>query len=282
MRLKPIDDGCLSDALSLLSRGFPERTADFWNSALVRLSKYREDCGMGSIGQLMMVGDLAVGIILTIPSKRTDGRRDLSIVNLAAWYVDANYRWLALRMLHQVVADDTVVYTSLSPAAATAAINTHLGFRTATQGVIVVVLPWIGLTRLARSRVIEPVNFQDARISPVDRDMLAQHRELGCIAAVLDVDGNHYPLLFSTTRRKGLPVARLLLAESRQLIGENIAAIARFLVRRGNVLLTVHANEGDIIPGGVMRKRSAPTQVKGPWGRNQVDHAFSELAFLKL
>lgn len=282
MRLKPIDEGCLSDAAGLLTKGFPERSRDFWSAALMRLSSYRATSGVGPIGSLLMTGDTAVGIILTIPSKRYDGPHEINVVNLAAWYVDTKYRWLAPRMLRQVVADETTVYTDLSPSASTIAINTHLGFEVLTQGVIVVCLPWIAVTRRPRSRVIDFAQLPGARISQADRSMLASHGELGCIAAVLETEGGHHPLIFYATRRKGLSVARLLLAESRRLISANVAAIARFLMRRGIMLLTVHANEDDDIPGGVMWNRSAPVQVKGSWKRDRVDFAFSELALLKL
>lgn len=282
MQLKPIDDACLGDAAALLSQGFPERSGEFWDSALERLTAYRKASDAGPIGQLLYVGGRAVGIILTIGSRRGHGPSERTVVNLSSWYVDAKHRWLAPRMLQKVVADDTVVYTDISPSDSTVAINNRLGFHVASQGVMLFVLPWIAMTRLSRSRVVPFAELSESALREADYRVLSDHHRLGCLAAAIEAGGKYHPLLFHKTRRKGLSVARLLYAESREIVGTHIAAVARFLLRHRVMMLTIHADTDKRIPGSIAWNTHAPVQVKGAWDRGHVDHAFSEIVFLRL
>lgn len=282
MRLRPIDDDSIADAVAILSRGFPERPASFWETGLHRLAAYRKATNGRPIGQMMMVDGKAVGVILTIASKRYYGATPREVVNLSSWYVDAKYRWLAPRMYQSIVADNSVTFTDLSPTAETAKINERLGFRIATEGNLLFFLPWVALTGRARARVIPFEHLPAGALPDAERVLLADHRDLGCIAAALDVGGRYHSLLFHPTRRKGLPVARLLLATSRKLVAEHIAAIARFLLRCRMLFLTFNGDSVETAAGGIMWNRSAPVQVKGDWERDRVDLTYSELVFLQL
>lgn len=283
MRMQPIDDTCMSEAAALLSRGFPDRGPEFWNTALERLSAYRKSAKTGPIGQLMLVEEKPAGVILTIGSRRSDPNVPPNFVNLSSWYVDERYRWLAPRMLQQVVAEKSLTYTDLSPSAETRIVNERLGFTTVSEGVFLFPLPWAAIRcRRTQARVLSFSHIPKNALSDEDYAMLAQHRDLGCVAAALDVDGRHYPLLFYPTRRMGLSVARLLFAESRMLVTDNLRLIARFLLREGVLFLTVHANRDERMPGGILWSPVAPVQVKGKWHCGRVDHAFSELVLLRL
>jgi hypothetical protein len=282
MQLKPIDDACLGDAAALLSQGFPERSGAFWDSALARLSAYRRAADVGPIGQLMVVGDCAVGVILTIGSKRGRAPDERTVINLSSWYVDAKHRWLAPRMLQKVVADKTAIYTDISPSESTVEINSRLGFHVASQGVMLFVLPWLAMTRLPRSRIVPFAALSENALPAADYRVLSDHDRLGCLAAAIEADGTYHPLLFHKTRRKGFSVARLLFAESREIVGLHIAAVARFLLRHRVMMLTVHADTDTSMPGGITWNTRAPVQVKGVCDRGHVDHAFSELVFLRL
>jgi hypothetical protein len=280
--MQPIDDDCLPEAAAILSRGFPERTTAFWDAALQRLSAYRKAANVGPIGQMMMVGDAPVGVILTIESRRCDRADPRAVINLSSWYVDAKYRWLAPAMLQRIVADDSSIYTDLSPSPAARSINERLGFSVASEGTLLFFLPWAAVAGPAQMRVIPFEQLPAGALSTARRAMLAYHRKLGCVAAALESDGCYQPLLFSLTRRKGLPVARLVVAESRRLVAGSIAAIARFLLDRKALFLTIHADRDECVPGGFRWSRNAPVQVKGKWERGRVDHTFSELVFLQL
>jgi hypothetical protein len=276
MKLQPINDGCLTDASALLKRGFPERTSAFWDEGLARVAAHHKATDAGPIGYLLIVGEKAVGVILTIASRR--GPRD--VVNLSSWYIDPKHRWLAARMLGNVTSRDKATYTDLTPSPESIRINESLGFTAATTGYRLFVLPLMALRGASRGRIVPFEKLRAGALSSEDRTTLARHRELGCIAAALDVGSRVHPLLFQRVRRRGLPVARLLLAEDRRLVADNIGAIARFLLRRGSPFLLVHADANERMPGGIVWNRTAPIQVRGAWERGRIDYTFSELVFL--
>ncbi|MBX9840656.1 MAG: hypothetical protein K2Z80_02480 [Xanthobacteraceae bacterium] len=282
MRLQAIDDTCSSAAAALLARGFPDRPTAFWEAALARLLAYGEVAKAGPIGQMMMVGDAPVGVILTIPSRRGEGSKARNVINLSSWHVDEKHRWLAPRMLQKIIADDAAIYTDLTPTPETKKINERLGFRTVGHGVMLFALPWTALTGARDGRVLPFERIPPGALSPGDQLLLAHHRDLGCIAAALETEGRCEPLLFSLTRRYGMPVARLVFAGDRHRVGRSMAAIARFLLRRGALVLAITPEGAQRLPGGVWCKQSDPVQVRGEWERGRLDQTFSEFVFLRI
>jgi len=148
--------------------------------------------------------------------------------------------------------------------------------------VLLFCLPWLAISHGATTRILRFEDLSANALPKSDHQILAHHHDLGCLAAAIEVDGRLLPLLFHKTYRTGLPVARLLLAENRQVIADNIATIARFLLRNRVLLLTMHADPDEGIRGSIVWNKLAPVQVKGDWDRALIDHAFSELVFLRL
>ena len=276
MKLRPIDDSNSSDALAVLTRGFPERTTSFWVDGLRKIlaSPSRRDAE--PIGFLMAMGGEDVGVVLTIPSERPGPGGMRNVFNLAAWYVDEPHRWLAPRMLQKVVAQ-AAVFTDLTPSAAAQQINQRLGFEVLNEGFQVFPLPWTALRARKQARVI-PV--EQASLSDDARATLDQHLRLGCVVAVLQNGADHHPLIFSRMTRRRLPGARVILTDSKSLIVDNLAVISRFLLGNGMFFLLMDANRADATAGGSISRWSAPTYVKGAADRNRIDHTYSELIFL--
>jgi hypothetical protein len=283
MKLEAIEDANLEEAVATLSRGFPGRPASFWKEGLDRLAAYRRATAGPPIGRLMTIEGKPMGVILTIASKRRTGEREHDVVNLSSWYVDEQYRCLAPTMLATIVADDNVVFTDLSPDARTVRINEHLGFRTAAAGLRLFFLPWTAISSRADGRMILLERVPAGVLPAAERELLERHRELGCIAAALRVGAAYYPFLFQPTRRRGLPVARLLLAPNRRILSEQRAVIARFLLDHGCFFLIFHGDTRHTsADGGFLWNRSAAVQVKGNWEPDRIDHTYSELVFLRL
>lgn len=275
----PIDERCLDQALSLLVEGFPERSPAFWKQALDALGDYAGKSDAGPIGYLMQVDDEAVGVILTIASWRRDDRR---IVNLSSWYVRAEHRWQAARMLMQVTADKSAIYTDISPSPETARLNKALGFSTVSDCVVLLPLPLTALRGRSEGEVLRPADMPAGVLTPADEAMLALHHAAGCICAVHRTGERYTPLIFSPSRRYGRMVVRLIYAEDGKVMVESGATIARFLLRSGILALTMPATEGDHPPTARMRSIPAPVQVKGEWAQGRIDKAYSELVFLHL
>ena len=111
--------------------------------------------------------------------------------------------------------------------------------------------------------------------------MLRDHAELGCIVATLRRNETTTPLIFSKTRVKRLPGARVILADSKSLVTDNLGAVSRFLLKQGIVMLQMDANRSDP-PCGRVLAQWTPGYVKGPFDRNRIDHSYSEFVFLRL
>jgi hypothetical protein len=283
MKLEAIEDGNLEQAVAILARGFPGRPASFWKESLARLSAYRRATAGPPIGRLMKVEGKPVAVILTIASKHRAGGREHDVVNLSSWYVDEQYRWLAPGMLERIVADDSVVFTDLSPSPQAARINERLGFRTAAAGLRLYFLPWTALSSRAGGRMVRLEHVPPGALPASEREVLGRHQELGCIAAALNVGESYYAFLFQPTWRRGLPVARLLFAPNRRIVSEHREAIARFLLARGRLFLIFHGDtNGSPGDDSFLWNRSATVQVKGYWEPDRIDHTYSELVFLRL
>lgn len=279
MRIVPIEDGNLASAEALLVEGFPERSPAFWRQGLDRLRRHCGGTGI-PIGHLMLAGGEPVGVILTIAGDETqDGGR---AVNLSSWYVRQKHRWLAPRMLQKLVADENLTYVDPSPSPETQKINAFLGFRTVTQGVSLFPLPFTALAGGGPATVLSHESLPAGALSPVHHALMQRHHELGCICAAVKREHGHVPLIFSPTARYGLPVARMIHAGDRQVVGQAGGAIARFLMRRGFLFMTLHADAHEGFPGGFFWNANAPVQVKGRWDGKHVDQTFSEAVFLRM
>ena len=92
IRCRQIGEADIAAVASLLRRGFPNRTRQFWFNALLRLARREPPPGFPQYGYLLESGDVAVGAILMICSTMRDGERLATRCNLSSWYVDPAYR----------------------------------------------------------------------------------------------------------------------------------------------------------------------------------------------
>ena len=278
--LEAIDKHAMEEARALLARGFPLRAPAFWAEALERLAAFHEAAGLGPVGRIMRVKGEAVGVILTMRSRRAaaEGAASRSVVNLSSWYVDERYRLLAPRMLQQVLAEPADTFTDLTPSPPVTEMIGRFGFTRRHDGGAILALPMLAL-------LMGPGHVGPVDEAPLDGDMarvVDDHLGLGCIACALVEGGAARPLLFSTGRRKGLPAARLVYAEDVAAVRRNLGEIARFLLARGVICLEIPANRDDITPGAWFSARSRPTFVRGAHMPAAVDHAYSEFVFLRI
>lgn len=277
MKLRAIDDCNSAEALAVLKRGFPEKTESFWANALRKILSSPSRRDAEPIGFLMAVGHDDVGIVLTIPGRKTGPSGTRDVVNLAAWYVDEPHRWLAARMLQKVVAREASVFTDLTPSSTVQKINQRLGFEILNEGFQVFPLPWTALRARTQARIISP---DEAGLADATRATLDHHARLGCLVGVLRNGADQHPLIFSRMRRRGLPGVRIILTSSKRLVVDHLAVISRFLLRNRLFFLQMDANRADATIRSSISRWSAPTYVKGATDRSGIDHTYSELVFL--
>ena len=75
IRCRQIGEADIAAVASLLRRGFPNRTRQFWFNALQRLARREPPPGFPQYGYLLESGDAAVGAILMICSTMPDGEQ---------------------------------------------------------------------------------------------------------------------------------------------------------------------------------------------------------------
>lgn len=278
--LEPIGTNGLEEAGTVLARGFPARDAAFWQAGLRRLDDHHRRSGLGPCGYLMRRGGEAVGVILTMRSRRSKGERCETVVNLSSWYIDEPHRWLAPRMLKQVL-DEEAVITDLTPSPRVLQMMDHFGFQPWTEGAHIVALP------LAALRPSRGIRLADARrdlagLSPGQANLAADHLAFGCIVATLAWNGHVSPLVFAPTRRRGIPSARLVYAEDRPALPAALGPIARFLLARGILCAELPGDAREKLPGAWFTQRARPTFFRGAMRRDAIDHAYSEFVFLRI
>jgi len=259
-----------------LAKGFPAKTEAFWCRGLSLISDHHGRRGLGPIGQLLMKGDDAVGVLLTLKSRLTDTGK--IVVNFSSWYVEPSCRWFAPRMLQMAASNADDIFTDLTPSADAHRLNERLGFATVSDCTLFYPLPIAGL-RPASARLRPPADIGPEALPAETRDMLDDHARLGCIVAVMEAENRRYPLVFLKTITKGLPSARLIHCEDRKVAQRHLPAIARHLLRHGRLALTMAGLSGEKT-AGLSASKSAPIQVKGAWNPLFINETYSELVLL--
>lgn len=277
LKTVPIDNGNRVAAVALLTKGFPEKGEAFWSRGLSLINDHHERQNLGAIGQLLMKGEDAAGVLLTIRNRLPD--TDRIAVNLSSWYVEPSCRWFAPRMLQMATSSDEDIFTDFTPSAEACKLNERLGFSTVTDCTLFYPLPLRALGRTsARLRPLAAV--PPGALPAATRQMLEDHTHLGCIVAVMQADGRHHPLVFLKTTTKRLPSARLIYCEDRRIAQRHITAIARHLLGRGRLALTMAALDEERNAVGFAVRKSAPIQVKGAWNPRFINETYSELVLL--
>ena len=280
--LRPIDFQSLDEALPVLVRGFPAAPRVFWESSLARLKQYGATDPRARTGYLLQADGNDVGVILAIPSTREIGGQSCPVVNLSSWYIDERHRWRGPRMLQQVVSSATTLYTDLTPTKPVRAMIGRFGFRNWTEGTLIFMLPLVALKAAKNAHVFPLHKLPSDTFTSSIRRMLDDHAALGCIAAGLWDGDSLHPLIFSRTKRAGVPIARLIYAQSRALVIAHLGAIARFLLREKLLLMAMNADAQDRVAGSFFTDWPAPAFLKGKVTPPQCDLAYCEYVFLKI
>lgn len=280
LKLCAIDESRLGAAENMLSKGFPSRSRAFWRRGLRRLADQNRAVGQPSVGFFLLADEAPVGILLTISRHDTEtGRR---IVNFSSWYVEESHRWSAARLIIAGLADKDAIYTDLTPTPAAVEINSRFGFRSIGFDLSLVALPWLALVgpKQGRLRPLEAV--PTGALAETLLQDLRNHQKLGCIVVSVEIDGHYHPIVLSVTSRKYIPAARIIFAESMDIVVNNLGSLARLLVRRGVPILALQVEQGRNAPHAWVWKRGLCYQVKGEWNDRSINELYSERVLLKM
>jgi hypothetical protein len=279
IRCRQIGETDVTAVASLLKRGFPTRSQQFWLNALRQLARRAPPPGFPQYGYLMESGDDPIGAILMICSTMTEGERTATRCNLSSWYVDPAFRTYASLLVSHALAHKDVTYMNVSAAPHTWPIIEAQGFSRYCDGV------FVALPTLKRApgavRVFDAAQTPTASFDAAERQILQHHAEHGCISLWCETAERAYPFVFRPRLAKRLmPCAQLIYCGD---VGDFVrfaGPVGRYLTWRGRPFVIIDSN--DAIPGllGTFCRGSMTKYFKGPQRPRLGDLAYTEYALL--
>lgn len=280
-----IDAHNYRDALPLLTEGFEDTTAAFWEDGIKRLLASPAHADGGEpIGHFIIADDEPIGLALLTASKRcgADGKETQRIVNFSAWYLKTEQRWRLPQLLNKCMADPNAVYTDLTPAPHVVPILEALGFKQFNQGVELINGPVAAATPIAPGRLSPWRDSPLADRSPQQRRLFEDHENLGCYVWALEIDGAVTPLIMKAIVKARLPLANVIYCEDTGLLDRAIPVVARAMLSRGRLGLIIDAPL-DRAPRTTISRIGLPNRfprfMKNGAASRGTDYAYSELVF---
>lgn len=259
----------------LLSRGFPERTEDYWTGALETLAGHECPEGFPRFGYVLESGPTPVGVILMIFRHAEGGAIRC---NISSWYVEESFRGFASLLIAAALRYKDVTYINISPAPHTWPVIEAQGFRRYCSGQMLT-FPLLSLSPLSIPvERFDPARRNENMLSTDEYRIMADHVARGCIGLVGRDKNVAYPFLFLPRRILGNRVLSLQLVYCRELSDFVRLAnpLGRSLLRLGYVIVLVDALER--LPGltGLFFKDRGPKYARGPSPPRLGDLSFCE------
>lgn len=267
IRCREIEPKDLDAVADLLTRGFPERSRDYWMEGLSRQAERQVPDGFPRFGYMLDRDGRPVGVLLLIYSEREqDGKSEIRC-NLSSWYVEMTFRNYAPMLTKIAQRHENVVYMNISPAHWTWRMIEAQGFRTYCGGLFFS-LP--GLSRPEagmRVELIRPGTRAIEGLPDTDVALLARHATYGCLSLVCRaVNGRAFPFVLQSMRIRGvpLPAMQIIYCQETTDYVACAGAIGRFLLKRGRIAVALDANGPvkDLI--GIYREPIGRKYFKGP------------------
>lgn len=280
IRCRQIGETDIAAVVSLLKRGFANRSRQFWVNALRQLARRAPPPGFPQYGYLMESGDDPIGAILMISSTMQQGEHTATRCNLSSWYVDPAFRTYASLLVSHALAHKNVTYMNVSAAPHTWPIIEAQGFSRYCDGVFIA-LPMLKRAPVGGVHVFDAARTPTASFDPAEREILQHHAEHGCISLWCETAERAYPFVFRPRLAKRLmPCAQLIYCGD---VGDFVrfaGPIGRYLTWRGRPFVIIDSNSA--IPGllGTFRAGSMTKYFKGPQRPRLGDLAYTEYALL--
>jgi hypothetical protein len=269
VRCRQIAESDLSELTDLLARGFPRSTRVYWSKGFERLKKLPQIEPMPRFGYVLETERGLVGALLTITSRRPDGR---IVANVSSWYVEPNWRSHSTVLVSAATKHKHVTYINTSPAPHTWRTLTAQGYYPYNFG---------------RSAVFALLGLGGGRVHTEipqglpEHTMLLDHRSWGCVSLVCEKDGELFPFIFKPRRLDQPPVRvmDLLYCRSTADFARCGAALGRHaLLRHGAVAFLIDGKISGLVSHYVEGKEPRYYKGEGPPPLN--DLAYTESTIL--
>jgi hypothetical protein len=259
-------------AVTLLSRGFWDRTPDYWRRAMARLGDRPLPGPYPRFGYGLVDSDVLVGVLLLIFSRTDDGNIR---ANVSSWFVEPEYRLYSNLLLAPALARfPEATFINVSPAPHTLQTIGAQAFEPHVLGTFVSLALLGPLRPSARISTIAPNSGSDANI-------LEFHAGLGCLSVEVVYKGVNYPFIFlpRLAHRSGVRFAQLVYCKALEDFTLLAGPLGRWLLTKGFLFVIVDANEP---VKGLLGRYFSGRKVKcyrGPAKPRLGDLTYTELVF---
>jgi hypothetical protein len=281
LRCRQIEAADIEAVAPLLARGFPTHDRTFWLGAFAQLTRHVPPPGLPKYGYLLESNGVTVGAILLICSTMRTGDAVATRCNLSSWYVEPPFRAYAPMLVSQALRHKDVTYLNVSSAPHTRPIIEAQGFSRYSDGIFIAVPMLNGLFSGAKVDICDAERQPPVAFDAFDREVLLQHRALGCISLWCVTPERAYPFVFRPRLVKGgIPCAQLIYCREVADFVRFAGPLGRLLARRGKPFVVIDANAS--IPGlvGWFSRGNMPKYFKGPQRPRLGDLAYTEHAVL--
>jgi hypothetical protein len=280
IRCREIEIADLDGVADLLTRGFANRSRDYWMDGLRRMSLREAPEDFPRFGYMLDHQGTPVGVLLSIYTTRDDGSGTSIRCNLSSWYVEPVFRHYSMMMAKVTQRHKHVTYINISPAQWTWRTIETQGFRAYCSGLFFSFPALSSPAKGMRVEVVEPGAQAVDRLSEAEVALLARHAAYGCLSLVCRAaDGRGFPFVLQPMRirRIALPAMQMIYCPD---VADYVAcagAIGLFLLRRGRISVALDANGRmqDLV--GVYREPLGRKYFKGPQRPRLADLTDTEL-----
>ncbi|MDE2361298.1 MAG: hypothetical protein KGM42_01360 [Hyphomicrobiales bacterium] len=265
---------------AFLARGF-HYPVSFYEELFDKLARRDAPEGYPRFGYAIRAGGRIVGSIFLIFTRMRENGADFIRCHVTSWCVEQEYRAVAALFFARGLRFPNVDYINVSAGAWTRPIIESQGFRRYSNGQFYVKTPLAALRREA-GRVLKTADAsRAASIDPVERKLLDEHEGFGCVSLWVQTSDAMFPFVFHRRLYRNLiPGAQLVYSRDIDSFAQFAGPLARALLRRGALVMSVDANAaivglpGRYIPGKDQRF------CKGRQPR-QGDLAYTQLAMCR-
>jgi hypothetical protein len=278
LRCREIGSADIDRIADLLTRGFPERTREFWLRALSRLSEHSAPPGFPKYGYMLECNGNPVGVILLICSSIEVGGEKRIRCNVSSWYVEPAYRVYGAILVSHALKHEPATYFNITPGRSTLPILEAQGYARYCSGRFVAI-PALSV-RLwgACVTAVTPDTRADEDLLSSERDLLLKHAAYGCISVTCSWANRRHPFVFLARRKaRVMPFAYLAYCRGLDDFVRFAGPLGRFLALRGFLSVVIDAN-GPIKGLVGCYSDGAPKYFKGPDPPRLGDIAYSERA----
>jgi hypothetical protein len=278
VRCREIEDGDTAGVVNLLTRGFRERSRDFWVRAIHRLAEHPTPPGFPKYGYLLESEGNPVGVLFLIFSSVLAKGQTRIRCNVSSWYVASEFRSYATMLVSQALKHSDVTYYNITPAVHTLPILEAQGYQRFCSGRFVTVPVLCRASFGARVRAVLPDISPGGDLQSHEIELLLTHANYGCISVTCSSANYRCPFVFAPRWKFGvLPFAHLVYCRDLQDFVRFAGPLGRFLARRGIFLVVLDSN--DPIRGLIgAYSKAIPKYFKGPDRPRLGDLAYSERA----